>query len=156
MSRRRSRAQQRWAIGWLLLLLCVACDALGNPPQRVTPPEIWVEGDEKVTTTSQSFSDSATIQRLLDEGLGELDYVDPTLRDTETLTLVTAVPGLRERWRRVPAELVTLFEFANGRKIERRWWGEPGKQKWKAAFALPEPPKRAVTALAPGGRRRSP
>lgn len=156
MSRRRSKPRLRSAIGVLLLSSCLACDALGNPPQRVTPPEVWVEGNDKITTTSQSFSDSPTIERLLHEGLGDLDYVDRAVRDAKTLTFVTAVPGLRERRRRNPQELVTLFEFANGRKIERRWWVQPGRQKWKAAFALPEPPKRAVTALAPIGRRRSP
>lgn len=142
----RSRTLWPW-LGVAVLLL--ACEALGNPPQQITPPAVWSRGRASITTTTQSFSNAKTIKRLVREGLGDLTYADDAVGPGQTLTLVTAVPSWRQRRRQTPARLVTVFEMANGRKVERRWSGPPHDREWRAAFALPDAPRTAITVLAP-------
>ena len=129
--------------------LVLACEAMGNPPQQVTPPAVWTHDRASITTTTQSFSNARTIKRLVREGLGDLTYADDAVGPGQTLTLVTAVPSWKQRRRQTPARLVTVFEMADGRSVERRWSGPPHEREWRAAFALSDAPRAAITALAP-------
>lgn len=81
--------------------------------------------------------------------MDDLDYSDPSIGPSQTLTVVVVVPRSFRASRRGRVPLVTRFELPNGRSLERRWQVVPENRKWSAAFALPAPPDEAVTAVAP-------
>ncbi|MGB8224223.1 MAG: hypothetical protein WCF10_16655, partial [Polyangiales bacterium] len=77
-----SRAKRAWVIGIFGCL--AACDQLGNPPQFATPATIWDDEHGRLETMTRSFRDENTIRRLVSEGLGELDYADPSFGPSQT------------------------------------------------------------------------
>lgn len=102
-----------------------------------------------LVTTTRSFINEKTIQRLVAEGLGNLDYADASIGPSQTLTLVSVVPG---RLRPEPLrelELATIFKLADGPPVIRRWSVDPSSRAWNAAFAMPAPPLGAATSSAP-------
>ena len=129
------------------MFLLSACDALGNPRQHVTGPTVWNPDGARIVTTSQSFTNPDRIGRLISEGLGHLDHSDPSVGPTQTLTIVTAVPEIRQR--RGKHSLLTTFELSNGNQIKRRWSAPAHQREWRGAFALPRPPKDVITAVVP-------
>jgi len=142
-----SRPDGAWVIGVLCLL--VGCEQLGNPPQFATAPTQWDDEQGHLETTTRSFRNEKTIQRLVAEGLGDLDHADPSIGPSQTLTLVSVVVHELRRKRRREIELVTIFKLADPAPIVRRWSAPPSSRHWHAAFALPEPPSGAVTSVAP-------
>lgn len=127
----------------------VGCDQLGNPQQYATGPTSWSDAYGDLVTTTRSFRNEKTIRRLVSEGLNDLDYADPSIGPSETLTLVFVAP----RRIRIPhgstLTLVTLLELPDRKPIVRRWTAPASSRSWSAAFALPSPPTKAVTSLAP-------
>jgi len=131
-----------------LVAVC-GCDQLGNPPQYATGPSPWEDGRGHLITTTRSFRNESTIRRLATEDLSELDHVDPSVGPSQTLTLVSVVPR-RLRARAGPTiVLVTIFELEGQAPVVRRWSVSVSAQRWQGAFALPAPPKAAVTSVAP-------
>lgn len=131
-------------------LIC-GCDQLGNPEQLTTGPTLWKSNKHELVTTTHSFRNPTTIRRLVADGLGNLDYSDPSIAPEQTLTFVTVVAPRRLRSIRLgPMKLVTVFEIAGQRPIARHWNVAQGSQQWTAAFALPAPPSAAITSVAPG------
>jgi hypothetical protein len=131
---------------------CVAlagCEQLGNPPQYATPPTPWRDANGHLVTSTRSFRNANTIRRLVADGMDDVDYSDPSIGPSQTLTVVVVVPRSFRASRRGEVPLVTRFELPNGRSLERRWKVVPENRKWSAAFALPAPPDEAVTAVAP-------
>ncbi len=142
-----SRAKRAWVIGIFVCL--AACDQLGNPPQFATPATIWDDENGRLETTTRSFRDENTIRRLVSEGLGGLDYADPSVGPSQTLTLVTVVPRRLDGPRRQAVELVTIFKFSDRPPVVRPWVASASRHRWAAAFATPEPPVGAITSVAP-------
>jgi hypothetical protein len=130
-------------------LALAGCEQLGNPPQYATPPTPWRDANGHLVTSTRSFRNANTIRRLVADGIEDVDYSDPSIGPTETLTVVVVVPRSFRASRRGEVPLVTRFELPNGRSLERRWKVVPENRKWSAAFALPAPPDAAVTAVAP-------
>jgi hypothetical protein len=81
--------------------------------------------------------------------LDDLDHADASIGPSQTLTLVSVVSRQLSRKRRREVKLVTKFELADRAPIVRRWSAPPSSHHWNAAFALPEPPRGAVTSVAP-------
>jgi hypothetical protein len=135
-----------------LVLLSSGCEQLGNPPQYATAPTSWKDGRGHLVTSTRSFKNETTIRRLVSEGMDGFDYSDPSIGPSQALTVVMVVP---RAWRPSRAargariELVTRFELPGGRNIARTWSAPPIERKWSAAFALPAPPVKAITAVAP-------
>jgi len=143
-----SRPSRRaWVVGALCLL--GGCDQLGNPPQFATAPTEWKDEHGHVVTTTRSFRSEKTIQRLVAEGLGDLDHADASIGPSQTLTLVTVVQHSLRRQRRGEVELVTIFKVPDRAPIVRRWKAPASSRHWNAAFALPAPPVGAATSVAP-------
>ena len=142
---RRSRLTALVTIG----LLATACDQLGNPRQFATGPTSWSDQNGRVVTTTRSFNNEATIRRLVSEGMEGFDHSDPSIGPSQTLTLVVVVPEALRATRRPRIELTTTFKMGERRPIRRRWSVPARSTKWSAAFALPEPPVGAITAVAP-------
>ena len=139
----------RWFFVVVALSL-VGCDQLGNPPQLTTGPTAWtLDAGGRIVTTTRSFKDEKTIRRLEAESLGELDYADPSIGPSQTLTLVSAVPHRLPAIRRRKVSLVTIFKLPDRSPISRRWTAPASSRRWNAAFALPSPPIGAVTTLVP-------
>lgn len=140
-----SRPRRAWILCSLAVL--VGCSELGNPPQFATGPTVDPRGH--LETTTRSFRNEKTIRRIVGEGLGDFDYADPSIGPSETLTLVSVVV----RWPGIvggpPVQLVTIFEMAGQPPIVRRWSASGSSRRWSAAFAMPEPPKDAVTSVGP-------
>jgi hypothetical protein len=138
---------------WLaLVLLAAGCDQLGNPPQYATPPTSWKDARGHLVTSTRSFKNETTIRRLVSEGMDGFNYSDPSIGPSQALTLVVVVAhalGPRRQARRGKVELVTRFELPGRRAIQRTWSAPPTERKWSAAFALPAPPVKAVTVVAP-------
>ena len=137
--------------GWFIGILCVlcGCEQLGNPPQFATGPTQWNGEQGHLVTTTRSFQNEKTIRRLVSEGLGDLDHTVASIGPSQTLTIVAVVPRRLSQKRRRAVNLVTTFKLANRAPIVRRWSAPPSSHHWNAAFALPEPPRDAVTAVAP-------
>ena len=129
--------------------LCTSCDQLGNPPQFATGPTPWRDDYGDLVTTTRSFNNESTVRRLVSEGMDHLDYADPAIGPSQTLTIVVVVPrALRPpRGRRI--RLVTVFKIEGRSPVARNWTVAASSEKWTAAFALPEPPDAAVTSVAP-------
>lgn len=142
-----SRPNLVWlfAVWWLL----VGCDQLGNPQQFATGPTSWKDQRGHLVTTTRSFRNEKTIQRLVSEGLGDLDYADPAIGPSQTLTFVSVVPRRLSQTRRRGVRLVTIFKVPDRAPIARRWSAPASSRHWNAAFALPAPPTGAVTSVAP-------
>jgi hypothetical protein len=136
----------RLLVAWVCL---AGCDQLGNPPQFATGPTAWSDQNGHIVTTTRSFRDERTIRRLLSGGVVELDYADPSIGPSQTLTLVSAVPRRLRLTRRPEVRLATVFSFRAGRPIVRRWSAPVSSRQWSAAFAMPEPPVDAVTSVVP-------
>jgi hypothetical protein len=102
-----------------------------------------------LVTTTRSFRNEKTIQRLVAEGLGDLDHADASIGPSQTLTLVSVVPRQLRPERRRELKLVTIFKLADQAPVVRRWSADPSSRRWNAAFALPEPPMGAATSSAP-------
>ena len=136
------------ALGLLAIGALCGCDQLGNPPQYATPPTEWRDANGHLVTTTRSFRNEKTIRRLVSEGMGDVDYAEPSIGPSQTLTVVVVVPRSFRASRRGEVPLVTRFELPK-RTIERRWKVVPENRKWSAAFALPAPPEKAVTAVVP-------
>ena len=103
-------------------------------------------------TSTRSFKNETTIRRLVSEGMDGFNYSDPSIGPSQALTLVVVVAhalGPRRQARRGKVELVTRFELPGRRAIQRTWTAPPTERKWSAAFALPAPPVKAVTVVAP-------
>jgi hypothetical protein len=138
--------------GLLVLIALVAvhgCDQLGNPPQYTTGPSPWEDARGHLVTSTRSFRNESTIRRLASEDLSELDHVDPSVGPSQTLTMVSVVP---RRLRASPGPtivLVTIFELEGQAPVVRRWSVSASERRWNGAFALPTPPKAAVTSVAP-------
>ena len=132
----------------LVAWLAAGCDQLGNPPQFATPPTEWRDANGHLVTTTRSFKNEKTIRRLVSDGIEDLDDSDPSIGPSQTLTIVVVVPRSFRASRRGEVPLVTRFELPQ-RTVERRWKVVPENRKWSAAFALPAPPDKAVTAVAP-------
>jgi hypothetical protein len=127
----------------------VGCDQLGNPPQYATPPTPWKDANGHLVTTSRSFKNANTIRRLVSEGIQDFDYADPAIGPSQTLTIVVVVPRAIRPTPRPRVRLVTRFELENRTAITRKWTAPPRQDRWNAAFALPEPPTKVVTAVVP-------
>ena len=134
---------------FVVVLLSVGCDQLGNPPQYATPPTSWKDANGHLVTTSRSFRNENTIRRLVSEGMQDLDYADPAIGPSQALTIVVVVPRAIRPTPLPRVRLVTRFELANERVMTRKWTVLQEQRKWTAAFALPEPPTKVVTAVAP-------
>jgi hypothetical protein len=132
-----------------LALAIGACNQLGNPEQFATGPTSWKDQRGHLITTTRSFKDEKTIRRLLAEGIEGLDYADPSIGPSETLTVVIVVPRALRPTRGRGLQLVTTFKLAGRAPITRRWSVQHDARRWSAAFALPEPPLGAVSAVAP-------
>lgn len=137
-----------------LLCLCVtsclaACDQLGNPQQYATGPTSWNDEYGHLVTSTRSFRNEKTIRRLVSEGLDDLDYADPSIGPSETLTLVFVVPRRIRVRHGSNVPLATIFKLPERPPIVRRWAAPASSRHWSAAFALPEPPVSAVTSVAP-------
>ena len=139
----------RVAVAFFLAASTGGCDQLGNPKQFATGPTPWKDQYGHLVTTTRSFKDEKTIRRLLSEELEGLDYADPSIGPSQTLTVVMVVPRSLRPARRGELRLVTIFKMSGRRPITRRWKGRPGARRWSAAFALPEPPLDAVSSVAP-------
>jgi hypothetical protein len=133
----------------VLTLLACACEQLGNPPQYATAPTPWKDARGHLVTTTRSFKNEKTIRRIVAEGMDELDYSDPSIGPSQTLTLVQVIPRAFRPTRAASIDLVTRFELRGSRVLNRAWRAPSSKRKWSAAFALPEPPINAITAVAP-------
>lgn len=149
-----SRPRHAWVVAVLSLLgacLCLlgACEQLGNPPQYATGPTEWKDEHGHVVTTTRSFRNEKTIQRLVAEGLGDLEHADASIGPSETLTIVSVVPHRLRRDRRGKLELVTIFKVPDRAPIARRWSVPASSKHWHAAFALPAPPQGAATSVVP-------
>jgi hypothetical protein len=142
-----SRPNRAWLIGVLCLLS--GCQQLGNPPQFATGPTRWRDEHGQLVTTTRSFRNEKTIQRLVADGLGDLDHADASIGPSQTLTLVSVVARRLRRNRGREVNLVTTFKLTNRAPIVRRWSAPASSRRWNAAFALPEPPAGAVTSVAP-------
>ncbi|MBW1754976.1 MAG: hypothetical protein JRD92_03295 [Deltaproteobacteria bacterium] len=142
-----SQPRHAWVIG--LFCLLGGCEQLGNPQQFATGPTHWSGDQGHLITTTRSFRNEKTILRLVSEGLDDLDHADASIGPSQTLTLVSVVPRKLSRKRRRDVKLVTKFELAERAPIVRRWSAPPSSHHWNAAFALPEPPRGAVTSVAP-------
>lgn len=137
-----------------LLSLCIvsclaACDQLGNPQQYATGPSAWNDEYGHLVTTTRSFRDEKTIRRLVSEGLDDLDYADPSIGPSETLTLVFVVPRRIRVRHGATVPLATIFKLVDRPPIVRKWAAPASSRHWSAAFALPGPPVSAVTSVAP-------
>lgn len=150
MSRGNEAVSRRSLARILVACACVGgCEQLGNPEQFATGPTPWNDQNGYIVTTTRSFRDERTIRRVLSGALADLDYADPSIGPSQTLTLVSAVPrGLRPTRRR-EVMLATIFNFRAGRPIVRRWSAPVSSRHWSAAFAMPEPPIGAVTSVVP-------
>jgi len=142
-----SRPDRAWAVGVLCLL--VGCEQLGNPPQFATGPTELEDERGHLVTTTRSFRNQNTIQRLVAEGLGDLDHADASIGPSQTLTLVSVVPHRLDRKSRRKVKLVTIFKLPDRAPIVRRWSAPASSRHWSAAFALPEPPAGAATSVVP-------
>ena len=148
-------SRARAFVGFLIALLAswagTGCDQLGNPEQYATGPTSWKDQYGHLVTTTRSFRNEKTIRRIVSEGLEDLDYADPSIGPSETLTIVVVVPraifprygGRRE------VKLATVFKLRGRPAVTRRWSAPAESRKWSAAFALPEPPVDAISSLAP-------
>lgn len=143
-----SRPELCW-VAVLALLGLASCDQLGNPEQYVTGPTAWKDSRGHLVTTTRSFKDEKTIRRLLSEGMDDLDYTDPSIGPSQTLTLVFVAPQKNVRTRRRKLELVTIFKLSGRAPVMRRWSASTRSPQWSAAFALPAPPIDAITTVAP-------
>lgn len=132
-----------------LALWTGGCEQLGNPAQFATGPSPWKDQRGHLVTTTRSFKDEKTIRRLLSEELSNLDYADPSIGPSEVLTVVIVVPRALRQTRRREVNLVTIFKLRGRAPITRRWEVRGEARKWRAAFALPEPPVDAITSVAP-------
>ena len=132
-----------------LALSLGACNQLGNPEQFATGPTSWKDQRGHLVTTTRSFKDEKTIRRLLSEGIEGLDYADPSIGPAETLTVVVVVPRSLRPIRGPGLQLVTTFRLTDRPPMTRRWSVQSDARRWSAAFALPEPPLSAVSAVAP-------
>ena len=142
-----SRPSRLWVAATLCLL--AGCEQLGNPPQFATGPTRWTGKQGHLVTTTRSFRNEKTIRRLVSEGLGELDYKDAAIGPSQTLTLVSVASQGVNRPRRRSVKLVTTFQLKDRRPVVRRWSAPPSSRHWTAAFALPQPPRDAITSVAP-------
>jgi len=144
-------AVRRLEVSYCLLaaLVLFGCDQLGNPRQYATPPTTWRGPSGHLTTTTRSFRNQKTIRRLVSEGLDELDYSAPSIGPSQTLTMVDVVVRSYRASRRGRVGLVTRFVLPDGRSVARRWSVVPDHREWSAAFALPAPPAKAITAVVP-------
>ena len=142
-----SQPNRAWVFGVLFLL--GGCDQLGNPPQFATAPTTWKGEHGRLVTATRSFRNEKTIQRLVSEGLGDLDHADASIGPSQTLTIVSVVSHGPQPTRRRRVKLVTIFELPKRAPIARRWSADSSSRHWNAAFALPEPPTGAVTSVAP-------
>jgi hypothetical protein len=100
-------------------------------------------------TTTRSFRNQNTIQRLVAEGLGDLDHADASIGPLQTLTLVAVVARRLSQESRRKVKLVTIFKLPERAPIVRRWSAPASSHHWSAAFALPEPPSGAATSVVP-------
>ena len=125
------------------------CDQLGNPPQFAMPPTSWKDANGHLVTTTRSFKNEQTIRRLVADEMEEVDYTDASIGPSETLTIVAVVARALHVRRGPRVRLVTRFTFRDRRTLDRRWTASGDKEKWTAAFALPDVPERAVTVVAP-------
>ena len=142
--------RRRSALGAsIAVVVLIGCDQLGNPEQFATGPTVWTSPYGRLVTTTRSFRDESTIRRLVSEGMKELDYADPSIGPSESLTIVVVAPRSLRQIRRRRVDLVTTFKLRDRRPISRRWTASISSDKWSAAFALPEPPLDAITSLAP-------
>lgn len=134
-------------LGLALTGLLGACDSLGNPPVVLvtTEPLRWSGGP--LTTVTQAQATTSQRWPLFSARFrGGLHHQDRLPPDG-----VMALVSVEARWgrRAVPAHvpLVTEIELVDGR-IVRRTWHAPGRSPvWLAAFAVPAPPRSAITAL---------
>ena len=137
------------AAACIALVLSIGCDQLGNPEQFATGPTVWTSPYGRLVTTTRSFVDESTIRRLVSEGMEGLDYADPSIGPSESLTIVVVLPRSLERIRQRRVNVVTTFKLPERPPISRRWVASVTSDKWSAAFALPAPPLDAITSLAP-------
>ena len=143
----RPRLPSLMSLAFVGLLL--GCEQLGNPDQYATGPTAWADQYGDLVTTTRSFRNEKTIRRLVSEGLKDLDYVDPSIGPSETLTLVFVAPR-RIRVQHGPTlSLVTILKLPDRAPMVRRWAAPATSRHWTAAFALPVPPVSAVTSLVP-------
>ena len=133
----------------LLLLSCGGCEQLGNPKQYATGPTSWKDQNGHLITTTRSFNNEKTIRRIASEGLDDFDYRDASIGPSETLTIVLVRPRALRMTRRRSLKLATTFKLEDGPPITRTWAVPAGSDRWRAAFALPEPPVGAVSSVAP-------
>jgi hypothetical protein len=122
---------------------------LGNPPQFATGPTHLEDEHAHLITTTRSFRNQNTIQRLVAEGLGDLDHADASIGPLQTLTLVAVVARRLSQESRRKVKLVTIFKLPERAPIVRRWSAPASSHHWSAAFALPEPPSGAATSVVP-------
>jgi len=143
-----SRPRQPLALAALFSLI-LGCDQLGNPKQLTTGPTVWTTNHHDLVTTTHSFRNPKTVRRLVADGLGDLDYSDPSIGPDQTLTFVTVAPRRLRPVRPRAMTLVTRFEIPGRNPIARRWNAPADSRSWGAAFALPAPPSDAITSVAP-------
>ena len=132
-----------------MVLVLAGCEQLGNPQQFATGPTSWKDARGQLITTTRSFKNESTIRRLVSEGMDHLDYSDPSIGPSQALTIVVVVPRRLRMPRPSEVTLVTTFRLPDRGPLTRRWTAPASANKWSAAFALPQPPVQAVTAVAP-------
>ena len=137
------------ASAFVVALLLSGCDQLGNPPQYTTGPTSWKDQHGHLVTTTRSFKNEKTIRRVLEDGIEDLDYADPSLGPSEALTIVVVHPRALRPTRQRQRTLVTIFKLEGRRPITRKWNVPASSRRWTAAFSLPEPPLDAVSSVAP-------
>lgn len=136
-------------LGCTAIVLLAGCDQLGNPKQFATGPTLWKDQHGHLVTSTRSFNNENTIRRLVSEGMDHLDYADPSIGPSQALTIVVVEPRALRPMRRRSVKLVTTFTLPGRAPITRRWTAPASSRRWSAAFALPEPPDRVVTSVAP-------
>ena len=132
----------------LVVMSCAGCEQLGNPEQYTTGPTSWKDQNGHLITTTRSFKDEKTIRRI-SEGLEDFDYADKSIGPSEALTIVLVQPRTLRMTRRSRLKLTTIFKLEGQPPITRTWSVPASADRWRAAFALPEPPLGAVTSVAP-------
>ncbi len=131
------------------LLLLGGCDQLGNPKQFSTGPTPWKNQHGQLVTSTRSFRNENTIRRLVSEGMEHLDYTDPSIGPSQTLTIVVVEPRALRPMRGHRVKLATIFKLSGRPPITREWDAPASSRRWSAAFALPAPPEGAITSVAP-------
>jgi len=146
---RGARVRAAWGLALAFwLVLPQGCDELGNPaPVLDTPPARW-EGPGVALETRTRSVPAARSNELLRQVRGSrLEHADAEARPDDVVVLVEVDVGWSSPPAHAPVPLVTIFELADGQKVQRAWTATPTRTTWYAGFALPAAPTSALTVL---------